>query len=128
MIEDDERVLRILEEGLKLLGQQPICASSVEQGVEIIQRTEIDAIVCELAMPDKTGWQAAATVREVFLEKNMPKPPFIALTGYAAPEQDEVDPSTGVDRVLAKPIKVPHLLEIITQEIGKESAGWRFLR
>ncbi len=126
LVEEDERVLRILEEGLKLLGQQPICASSVEQGIQIIRQTEVDAIVCELAMPDKTGWQAARAVREVFLEKNSPKPPFIALTGYAAPEHDELDPAMGVDRVLVKPIKVPHLLEIITQEIGKESGGGSF--
>jgi|GEM_PF-445339 len=126
LIEDDERVLRILEEGLKLLGQQPICAMSVEEGLKILHQSEVDAVVCELAMPDKSGWEAAAAVREVFREKNVPKAPFIALMGYAAPEQDEVDPSTGVDRVLAKPIKVPQLLEIITQEIGKESAGGAF--
>jgi CheY-like chemotaxis protein len=126
LIEDDERVLRILEEGLKLLGQQTVCAMSVEEGLKILHQTEVDAIVCELAMPDKSGWEAAAAVREVFLEKNMPKAPFIALMGYAGPEQDEMDPSTGVDRVMAKPIKVPQLLEIITQEIGKESAGGAF--
>ena len=126
LIEDDERVLRILEEGLKLLGQQPICAMSVEEGLEKLHQSEVDAIVCELAMPDISGWEAAAAVREVFREKNIPKPPFVALMGYADPEQEEVDPSTGVDRVLAKPIKVPQLLEIITQEIGKESAGGAF--
>lgn len=124
LIEDEAPVLRIFDEGLTLLGQNPVCASSVKEGLRILQATEIDAIVCELAMPETNGWEAAAAVRRFYLEKDRPKPPVVILTGCApCDDEDATDGHPGVDRVLGKPIKVSQLLEAITEEIGKSCAS-----
>jgi len=127
LIEDQPPVLKILKEGLELLGQRPLCASSVEEGLRILHAADVDAIVCELAMPETDGWEAAADVRRFCLEQDRPRPPFIILTGCApCADENGTDSHPGVARVLTKPVKVLELLEAITEEIGKSSANDAF--
>lgn len=122
LIDDDEPIVKIFDKGLKRLGQQPLTASSGQQGLKILEETEVDAVVCDLVMPGMNGWEIARAVHEMCLEKGVPKPPFIMLTGWAGQlAEDEIVAHPDVDRIAEKPIKVNRLLEIIKHEV--EGAG-----
>jgi len=126
-VDDNERVLRILEEGLRALGQTPIPASSGRQALKMLEEKAVDAVVCDLVMEGTNGWEVARAVAKLYSEKGAPKPPFIILTGFARQlGEEEIRGHPEVDRILEKPIQVPQLLEIITDEVQKASANATF--
>jgi PAS domain S-box-containing protein len=118
IIDDDEPIVRIFERGLKKLGQTPMPAFSGQEGLKLFEEVEVDAVVCDLAMPGMNGWEVARAVHQVCLERGTPKPPFILLTGWAGQlTEDEIMAHPDVNRIVEKPLKVTRLLEIVAQEV-----------
>jgi hypothetical protein len=69
-------------------------------------------------MSGMNGWEVARAIHEICLERGIPKPPFIMVTGWAGQlSEDEILAHPDVDRIVEKPIKVPRLLQIVTKEI-----------
>ncbi len=123
LIDDDEPIVRIFEKGLRKLGQTPIPALSGQEGIKIFEETEVDAVVSDLAMPGMNGWEVARAIHEICLEKGIPKPPFILVTGWAGQiAEEEIIAHPDVDRIVEKPLKVPRLLEIVANRIKGASA------
>ncbi|MFC1835172.1 PAS domain S-box protein [Thermodesulfobacteriota bacterium] len=123
LVDDDEPIVRIFEKGLKRLGQKPFPAFSGQQGLKILEDKEVDAVVCDLAMPGMNGWEVARVIHQMCLEKGIPKPPFILLTGWAGQlAEEEILAHPDVDRIVEKPIKVSRLLEIVEREVQGASA------
>lgn len=119
-IDDDERVVKVFERGLRVLGHTLLPAYSGEHALTIFEQSEVDAIVCDLAMPTMNGWEVAKAVETICAEKGTRKPPFIMLTGWARQlDEDEITANPQVDRVVQKPVKVPYLLEVVQEEIGR---------
>jgi PAS domain S-box-containing protein len=120
LIDDEEAIVRIFEKGLRKLGQTPITAFSGPQGLKMFEETEVDAVVCDLAMPGMNGWEVGRGIHELCVEKGIPKPPFIMLTGWAGQlADDEIHAHPDIDRIVEKPLKVPRLLEIVAKEIRR---------
>lgn len=118
LIDDDERVVRVFEEGLKQLGQKPMSATSGQQGLNLFEETDFDAVVCDLAMTGMNGWDVAAAIRDRCTQRGVPKPPFIMLTGWARQlDEAEIVQHPEVERIVQKPVTVPGLIEIIDEEI-----------
>jgi CheY-like chemotaxis protein len=119
-VDDDERVVKVFERGLRVLGHTLLPAYSGEHALTIFEQSEVDAIVCDLAMPSMNGWDVAKAVETICAEKGSRKPPFIMLTGWARQlDEDEITANPQVDRVVQKPVKVPYLLEVVQEEIGR---------
>lgn len=119
-IDDDERIVRVFERGLRALGHSLVPAYSGQQGLKLFAQTQIDAVVCDLAMSEVSGWEVAKRVAKYCKESERQKPPFIMLTGWARQlDEDEVQMHPEVDRILQKPVKVPHLVEMVQEEIGR---------
>lgn len=126
-VDDDERIVKVFERGFRVLGQTLIPAYSGEQALFMFKQTQADAIVCDLAMPGMNGWEVGKALQTVCMEKGIPKPPFIVLTGWARQlGDDEILANPQVDRVVPKPVKVPHLLEVIQEEIGRSQSQGDF--
>ncbi|MBI5570202.1 MAG: PAS domain S-box protein [Desulfomonile tiedjei] len=127
LIDDDEPIVRIFEKGLKILGHTPVPAYSGNQGLKLFEESEFDAVVCDLAMPGMNGWEVARAIHEMCLERGVPKPPFMLLTGWAGQlAEDEILAHPDVDRIVEKPVKVPRLLEILSNEIKGASTDAAF--
>lgn len=125
LCDDDEPIVTIFEKGLKKLGHTPIPTYSGQEALRAFRDHEVDAIVCDLAMPGMNGWEVARAIHETCLERGVPKPPFIMLTGWAGQlADDEILSHPDVDVILEKPLKVPALLETVAREVrgaGSES-------
>lgn len=120
LIDDDEPVLRILGTGLARLGQTAVTANSGMEGLDRFEEAEFDAVVCDLAMEELSGWEVSTAIRAACVERGIPKPPFIMLTGWAGQLSSEVIAHhPDVDRIVDKPVTIDKLLQIITEEIRK---------
>ena len=65
LIVDDERSIReLLEIFLKKEGFVVSTASSAEEGLALAKATEFDLIISDIKMPDMTGIDFCASVRE----------------------------------------------------------------
>jgi CheY-like chemotaxis protein len=114
VIDDLEVVLSSLADGLRLLNHTVRTARSGQEGVEIFMRETIDVVICDLGMPDMTGWDVSKRLMKLCLDKGVPKTPFALLTGWG----DQIREigkmrSAGVDRILTKPINITQVADVV---------------
>lgn len=118
VIDDSSSMRRIMEKGFEGLGQRVLVASSGEEGLELFEENEVDAVICDLVMQDMSGWDVSKAIQGICVEKGMPKPPFIIVTGYARKlAESEIFSHPGVNRIVEKPVQLVKLLEVIREEI-----------
>jgi PAS domain S-box-containing protein len=116
VVDDLEPLLRILKHGLAKRGQKVLTASSGEEAVKLFVENEFDAVICDLAMPQMSGWQVGIRIIEICRAKGIPKPPFILLTGWGGQvDQVEKIAESGVDAVVEKPMDIPRLLDVVRE-------------
>lgn len=123
IIDDNEPVAAMLADGLTEFGQTVHTALSGPEGIEIFRREQIDVVICDLGMPEMTGWQVGEAIGGICKERDIPRPPFILLTGWGGQlkEQQKIAESR-VDRIVEKPVVLPRLLKLIREVLG-DAAG-----
>jgi len=104
----------MLEEGLGALGQDVLTALSGEEGIERLQSTHVDLVICDLGMPGMNGWEVGRVLLRTCLDRSVPKIPFVLLTGWGGQVAEEKRiQESGVDMVVEKPVDIVSLLKII---------------
>ena len=67
---------------------------------------KFDLIICDLTMPDMTGWEVFEQLNTICKEKDLKKPFFIMLTGWNGQALDkEKMVECRVDGISYKPLK-----------------------
>lgn len=119
VVDDLEPLLRMLEGGLLKRGHNVFAASSGKDALGIYRTTEIDIVLCDLAMPEMSGWQVGKAVKEICRKRGRTKTPFVMVTGWGGQidEHEEIE-AAGVDRVLEKPVDIGRLAEVIQELVG----------
>ncbi|MBI5572659.1 MAG: PAS domain S-box protein [Desulfomonile tiedjei] len=126
VVDDLEPLTIMLKHGFENLGHTVYTALSGRDAMTLFRETEIDLIVCDLAMPELNGRQVAEAVKEICEVKGIPKTPFILLTGWGAQLGDAAKMAeSGVDRVVDKPADVPQLMMIASELFAKVSESER---
>jgi two-component system, cell cycle sensor histidine kinase and response regulator CckA len=128
VIDDREHYLKMIEAGLTQFGHTPFIASSGTKGLQMFRETQVDVVICDLGMPELDGWAVGKQIKEVCEEKEVPKIPFILLTGETNMADTDRDLEKmvidcGVDSVLAKPVDIPELLDVIRRIMKKSQNG-----
>jgi len=114
VIDDMEAMVTMLEEGLGALGQDVLTALSGEEGIERLQSTHVDLVICDLGMPGMNGWEVGRVLLRTCLDRSVPKIPFVLLTGWGGQVAEEKRiQESGVDMVVEKPVDIVSLLKII---------------
>lgn len=114
IIDDSEPALMLMNDLLTANNQTVFCAESGIKGLEIYEKIPIDLIICDLGMPEISGWEVGRIVRDCCKQKVCPKTPFILLTGWGGQSFEAVRISeSGVDAILEKPIDISKLFEMI---------------
>jgi len=116
IVDDMPMVVTILEDGLSEFGHTAMVAFSGEQAVRLFHSNPADLVICDLGMPGMNGWAVGAAIRVLCKEQGIIRPPFILLTGWDDPanEQGKMIES-GVDKVVAKPVDILNLLQIVQE-------------
>jgi len=109
VIDDDETVRQVLSDMLVELGHDVSQAPSGPEGLALCDRERFDLVITDLSMPDMSGWDVAATLKQAH-----PRIAVGMVTGWG--EQVDADQAERHDLkfVLAKPF----LLHEITRAVG----------
>ena len=79
LVDDEEKFLNSIAERLRLLGFDPLKASSGRQALELAKNTRIDLAIVDLKMPDMDGLVTITKLKEIY-----PDLRSVLLTGHGS--------------------------------------------
>ena len=120
IVEDQPDVAESLRLFLELSGGYDVAvAPDGEAGVEAALARRPAAVVCDIGLPKKDGFQVAAEVAA-----RLPRTPLlIAVTGYGTPDVRERARQAGFRHVLIKPADPLELDRLIAAHAGDRPGG-----
>lgn len=114
IIEDDPDGGRSMADALEVCGARTVVASDGRTGVELARETRPDVVLCDLGLPDISGFEVAEALRR---EPSLEALLLIAVSGYAGREDQARSRAAGFDAHLAKPPDLDELLRRIGLEV-----------
>ena len=109
VVEDDQSTARIIQARLEMEGLTVFVAFNGVEGLEILQREDIDLITTALMMPAMNGFRLVQEVRDLPAPKGLVP---ILLISSNQNEQDMVRClAAGADDYMTKPISAQVLVE-----------------
>lgn len=119
LIVEDERELRaILYDDLSSRGYNVEIASNGEQGLEKLQTTQPDLIICDRAMPVMSGFQFLERLRAAYPQ--YASVPFIFLTALTDPRDRHAVDHLTPTAYLEKPVNLDKLNKTIQSALSKK--------
>ncbi len=114
LVEDEESVLEALRQDLTAEGHRVEVASNGREGLEKFQAASFDLVITDRAMPEMSGDELAAAIKEV-----APDMPIILLTGFGDMMEVTGDKPAGVDLILSKPVTVAALRDAVAKVMAE---------
>jgi len=104
LVEDDDAVREVIARHLEMNGMIVHQASSASEAMQLLERENYFALIL-----DRLVASAGLRVSRAFRERK-PHAPIILITGYSTSHTELEARASGVDLVLLKPIRLPHLM------------------
>lgn len=104
-IEDDPRIVRVLQRGLGAHGHQVICADNGEDGVLLAADMSVELVLLDITLPMLNGYQVLERIRAV-----RPTLPILMLTARDTLANKVNALNAGADDYLTKPFAFEELL------------------
>ena len=110
IVEDEPRMLLLLEEVFSRHGYQVLAASDGEQAIEVyrLYKLRIDVVLLDVGLPKITGWQVFLKMKE-----ENPDVRVVIASGYLDPKIKADMSGAGVKHFVDKPYELDDLLEIV---------------
>ncbi len=109
LVEDHDDTARSLVRLLTTRGYQVQTAGTVAAGIEAAERRNFDLLVCDIGLPDGTGFQLLERVRKSC------NTPALALSGFGMEEDVRQCQEAGFEAHLTKPVNFQKLEAAILQ-------------
>ncbi len=109
LVEDHQDTRRTLSRLLTHFGHNVVTADNVEGGIGIMSSDNIDVVLCDIGLPDGSGYEVAAQARAKGHIK------AIALTGFGTEQDVQRSKEAGFDFHLVKPINFQELQTVLDQ-------------
>jgi len=109
LVEDHHDTRRTLSRLLTHFGHNVLTADNVERAIDIMGSDKLDAVLCDIGLPDGSGYEVAAQVRAKGNIK------AIALTGFGSEQDLQRSKEAGFDFHLVKPINFQELQTVLDQ-------------
>ncbi|MFC1762518.1 PleD family two-component system response regulator [Planctomycetota bacterium] len=111
LIDDEPDALMILGTSLEVRGYTVMTADNGMDGLTQASQERPDAIILDVMMPEMSGGEVAAKLREIPQTKDIP---IIFLTGLISKEEEDANSQcVGNNLTLAKPFDVEELVKMI---------------
>lgn len=107
LVEDHRDTRRMLSRLLTYFGHQVLTASNVRSALDIVGSGEIDVLVCDIGLPDGSGYEVISQTRRTRPIK------AVALTGFGTDEDLRRSKEAGFDFHLVKPVDLHELQTIL---------------
>jgi CheY-like chemotaxis protein len=121
VIDDDERVLRVLREALRDAGHDVVTACNGSIGVARFREHPADLVITDIIMPEKEGIETIVDLRH-----DDPDVPIIAISGGSLQAQGSYLPTAealGATRTLEKPFRLHELIEVVRSLLEQSPQG-----
>src|SRR5216117_2394007 len=109
LVEDHQDTRRTLSRLLTHFGHNVVTADNVEGGIGIMSSDNIDVVLCDIGLPDGSGYEVAAQARAKGHIR------AVALTGFGTEEDVRRSKEAGFDFHLVKPINFQELQTVLDQ-------------
>ncbi|GAK54042.1 response regulator receiver domain protein [Candidatus Moduliflexus flocculans] len=120
VIDDDRDIREQVVTVLQYEGFQTMSADNGRSGVKLAKKHLPDLIICDVTMPEVSGYRVLADIRSNPMTENVP---FIFLTGMVSPEDMRRGMRLGADDYLTKPFNVEELLAAIQTRFERHEAS-----
>jgi signal transduction histidine kinase/CheY-like chemotaxis protein len=117
VVEDHEDTRRVLSRALRRRGFGVAVAEGVEAACEQYEHTHPDLVICDLGLPDGTGWDALRRLRELGPVK------AIAMSGFGMDEDIKKSREAGFAAHLTKPVNFPHLEDVLAAVLNEQDVA-----
>jgi len=107
LVEDHQDTRRTLSRLLTHFGHIVVTAVNVERAMEIMGSDNIDVVLCDIGLPDGSGYEVAAQARAQGHIK------AIALTGFGTEQDVQRSKDAGFNFHLVKPINFQELQSVL---------------
>jgi PAS domain S-box-containing protein len=107
LVEDHRDTRRTLSRLLTHFGHEVLAANNVRSALEIIASGELDVLLCDIGLPDGSGYEVISQAKR--------KQPIkaVALTGFGTEEDVRRSKEAGFDFHLVKPIDLHELQTVL---------------
>ena len=109
VVDDDRAMVGTLCDILELHGWNTQRAYDGSEAADLVVEHEIDIALMDVRMPGVNGVEALRQIKS-----RRPRTRVVLMTAYAAPDLLDQAERDGVLSILAKPVKLPELLELLT--------------
>jgi PAS domain S-box-containing protein len=117
LVEDNPDTLDMLKFIFDESGAEVIAAISVDEALDALERFRPDALVSDIAMPDRDGYDLISEIRSREPERGG-KIPAVAVTAYARAEDRVKVLAAGFQMHIAKPIDPDELIAVVASLTG----------
>jgi CheY-like chemotaxis protein len=107
VVEDHSETLEALSRLLSHFGHEVSVADDAQNARKMIDSKEFDVVLCDIALPDGSGYDVVAEA------KRRPHVKAVAISGFAANEDIERGKKAGFDFHLAKPVDFHELRSVL---------------
>jgi len=112
LVEDHKDTRRTMSRLLTHFGHNVVTADNVEGAMAVMASNNIDAVLCDIGLPDGSGYEVAAQARANGGIKT------IALTGFGTEQDLQRSKEAGFDFHLVKPINFQELQTVLDQSVA----------
>jgi DNA-binding response OmpR family regulator len=118
LVDDNDDVRTVFQEGLEAHGFEVVTAATVNHALKLISTEEFDVLLSDLHMPDAgDGFTVVSAMRHA-----QPKAVTLVLSGYPALQEAMSAILLEADEVLVKPVGLRALTEIIQKKLANPAA------
>jgi CheY-like chemotaxis protein len=103
-------LLLLLTTYFRLSGYEVEMAISASGAIDAARRERFDAVISDIGMPEMSGFDLAAELREMPAYRDVP---LVAVTGFDQYDDAERTRRAGFDAHMKKPLEPAELLEVI---------------
>jgi CheY-like chemotaxis protein len=113
LVEDNAINRKVASLHLARLGCQVEAATSGQEAISALQRSDFDLVLMDCEMPEMDGYEATRRIRSTNSGVRQPTIPIVALTANAMPADRDRCLEAGMNAFLPKPFRSEGLLEIL---------------
>jgi DNA-binding response OmpR family regulator len=109
-IEDERPMLELVRQSLKLAGHTVTCATSGQEGLDLMQQKKPDLLLLDLMMPGINGWDV---YRAIKADATLADVPVIVITAKIPPDLVIVQGLPPAEDYITKPFDIASLIRAV---------------
>jgi len=120
LVDDHEDMLQVFKSLLETTGAVVFAAASAQQGLELLEREDVDLLISDISMPEVDGYEFLKRVHALPKHARLPA---IAITGMRRDTDIANACAAGFSAHLGKPVSVERLNAIVNELLPKRGSA-----